>query len=253
MQYNRFLPLIVPLIAYGLSQIFYFRPNLIYVILVLQLLLFFFTARQFIIISYKTEKWWNLVILPFLFSTGLIVFSALIPNLLVVQILYLLNLVFLYFYFRTIYYYLIKTDSYNQYHLENLAAYGNFLTFYMIASSIYGLEAFLNLPVWVMVITLAITTMLIVHQVMWANLINPAAAIFYILIVAMIIVEVAWSISFLTLSYYVLGLLLAVCYYVTIGLVKAHLLDRLDRRSVQLYLSFGLLSIIIVLLTSRWI
>jgi len=63
----------------------------------------------------------------------------------------------------------------------------------------------------------------------------------------------AWSVSFLTLSYYVLGLIVAICYYVLIGLVKAYLLDNLSAKTVKWYLIFGFLALILVLLTARWI
>jgi len=73
------------------------------------------------------------------------------------------------------------------------------------------------------------------------------------LLVCLVLVELAWSISFLTLSYYILGLILAICYYILIGLVRFYLLGTLDKKIAKLYLIYGFGALLIVLLTSRWI
>jgi len=63
----------------------------------------------------------------------------------------------------------------------------------------------------------------------------------------------AWAASFTSLSFYILGLILAVCYYILIGLIRFYLLGRLTRQTIKLYLIFGLSSIFLVLLTAKWI
>jgi len=252
MKYNRFLPLLVVVFVAALSEIFFFWPQMIYVIFVLAVLLFFFVARQFTKASSKNESWWNYLILPAFFFSGLIVFSSMIPNRFLVQLLFFLNIIFIYIYFRTIYYYLIKTDYYRNYSMENLSAYGNFLTFYFIASAVYGFQSFLNISVWFLIIIMLAATGLIVYQVMWTNKIDIQIGFFYILLICLVVTELVWSASFLPLSFYILGLFLSICYYMLIGLVKFYLLDKLEKRVIKLYLGFGFFSILIVLFTSRW-
>jgi len=252
MKYNCFLPLLISLAVIILSEIFFFWPQMIYVILVLAVLLFLFTLRQFKQASLKKEKWWNFLILPSCFYVGLIVFSSLIPNKLLVQLLFIFNIVFLYFYFRSLYYYLIKPDFYQDQSLENFSSYGNFLAFYFIASAIYGLQAFLNIPVWLLVLVMLVVIGLIVYQIIWINKINIHVGLFYILLACLILVELAWSVTFLPLSFYILGLILSICYYMLIGLIRYYLLNRLDKKIIKLYLIFGFSSIFMVLLTARW-
>jgi hypothetical protein len=252
MKYNCFLPLLISLAVIILSEIFFFWPQMIYVILVLAVLLFLFTLRQFKQASLKKEKWWNFLILPSCFYVGLIVFSSLIPNKLLVQLLFIFNTVFLYFYFRSLYYYLIKPDFYHDHSLENFSSYGNFLAFYFIASAIYGLQAFLNIPVWLLALVILVVVGLIVYQIIWINKINIHVGLFYILLACLILVELAWSVTFLPLSFYILGLILSICYYMSIGLIRFYLLNRLDKKIIKLYLIFGFSSIFMVLLTARW-
>lgn len=253
MKYNRVLPLLNPIFVYALLELFYFKQNLVYVSLVFILLSFLFTSRQFVLASEIKEKVFNILILPSTFTISLASFVAITPNPLLVQILFFFNLVFLYLYFRTVYYFLIAPKHYKKFSLQNLSAYGNFASFYFLSSAVYGIQVFINAPIWILMIFVLISTLLIVYQVIWANMIDKKERLFYILISGLIITEIAWSISFLTLSYYVLGLILSVSYYTIIGLLRFYLLGALNKKLVKIYLIFGLSSILLVLLTSRWI
>lgn len=253
MRYNHFLPLILSISIYILLELFIYYPKLIYVILLVVILLLFFSVRQFIIAGGKKESMISLLILPSIFTVGAVIFSTMIYNRMVVQILILLNVFFIYFYFRALYYYLIKIDLYKPYFLYNLSSYGNFLAFYFWASSLYGLNVFLKTPIWILIILLMFIIMAIMYQILWAYSIEIKKGYFYILLVTLVLVELAWVASFLTLSYYVLGLLLAQFYYILIGIVKLYLREKLNSKNLKLYLIYGFLSIFLVLLSARWI
>jgi hypothetical protein len=45
----------------------------------------------------------------------------------------------------------------------------------------------------------------------------------------------------------------AICYYMSTGLARLYLLERLEKRHVKAYLSYGFLSILAIILTSQWI
>jgi hypothetical protein len=225
---------------------------MIYVSLVFANLLIFFTVSQFTKASAVSKSWHYFLILPALFLTGLGVYSILFASKFIVQILFVLNFIFLYFYLRSVYYYLIQPAMYKDLTLENISSYGNFLTFFFISSVIYGLQSFLNIPIWPLMVIMVFVAALIVYQVLWANKIEIKSSLVYIFISSLVLVEIAWSISFLPLNFNVAGLILAICYYMLMGLVRHHLLENLDKRTVQLYLFSGFGSILIVLLTSRW-
>lgn len=268
MKYNRYLLLILPITVLVFLEIFYKTPKLIFIILVLIYLLFFFVVRQFIIESGKNVKLFNIFILPAYFTTGIISFSLLLPdlsivylkpfgitllNITLVRLFFLVNIVFIYRYFKDIYCYLVKTEKYRKFSLENYASYANFMAYYLIASSVYGFQAFLNTSVWILVLMMSLVSGIVSYQVMWANKIKFKVSIFFILILCLTLTELAWTISFLTTSYYILGLILAICYYILIGLTRFYLLGNLNKKIIKLYLVYGLSSLFIVLLTSRWI
>jgi hypothetical protein len=252
MKLVRFIPLLVPLLAYLFSEIIYFWPKAIYAVLVAVFFLFLFSSVAMIKRSGNKDKWWNVFILPTYFYIGIMVFITMIPNKLIIQFLFLLNLFFQYFYFRTVYNYLIKVDDYQSHSLENISSYGNFLGIYFISSAIYGLQSFLDTSVWQVMLAMLLVVGLAIYQVFWSNNIDFKVGFFYILLLCLVLVEIAWTATFLPSSFYILGLLFSICYYMLIGLTRFYLMQKLDRRVVKLYLIYGFSSILIVLLTARW-
>lgn len=252
MKYNRLLPLLIPFIILLLFELFFFSPKMIYVSLVLANLLIFFSVSQFTKASETSADWWNFLIIPSLFLTSLTIYSVLFASKLAVQSLFILNFAFLYFYLRAVYYYLNRPAMYKNSTLENISSYGNFLTFFFASSVIYGLQSFLNISIWPLAVVMAVVAALIVYQMVLVNKIEVKSTLVYILIGSLVLVELAWSISFLPLNFNAAGLILAICYYMLMGMVKHHLLDNLEKRTVKLYLSFGFGSVLLILLTARW-
>jgi hypothetical protein len=248
----RFIPLLVPVLTYIFSEIINFWPKAIYVVLASAIVLFSFASAALIKRSGNKNKWWNIFILPMYFYVGVMLFVTIIPSKFIVQLLFLLNLFFQYFYFRTVYNYLIKIEDYQNYSLENISSYGNFLGIYFMSSAIYGLQSFLNTPVWLVMLAMLLVVGLAIYQVFWTNGIGFNDGFFYILILCLVLIEIAWTATFLPSSFYILGLLFSICYYMLIGLTRFYLLEKLDKRIVKLYLIYGFSSILLVLLTARW-
>lgn len=252
MKYNRLLPLLTPLITLIFLEIFYKNPKLIYVVLVLINLSIFFTLRQFCKAGEIEKNWRDFYILPGLMSAAVVFYSILLSSKAVIQLLFALFIVLLYLYLRHAYYYLVRPIAYEPFSIENISSYGNFLTFFLFASAIYGLQSFLNTPVWILMLFMLLIVLLVIYQIVWANKINVKKAAYYILLTGLILIELFWSISFLPLNYNAAGLILAICYYVIIGLLRHYLLDKLDKNKVKLYLAVGTISLVAILFTSRW-
>jgi hypothetical protein len=253
MKINRFLPLITPMLGFLISEVFFFWPKSIFFMLIAAVTLFYYTLKIISKSSDRNKASWHYLILPASFYISLIFFTALIPGKIIVQSLLVLNLVFSYLYFRAIYIFLMGLSSYQEHSLENISAYGNFLAAYFIFSSIFGFESYLNISVWQLILIMLVAVSLIVFEDFWVNKIHFTIGLFYTLIISLVLVELAWTASMLPLSFYVLGLVLAICYYMLVGLVRSYLLLKLDKKTIKLYLFYGFISIFIVLITSRWL
>jgi hypothetical protein len=230
----------------------FIRPFYAYIFVFLIVYTYILTAMNFTRNS-STEKWWNYAILPTCFTVSLVAFVVLISNEFFVGTLFLLNTLFIYLYFRTIYGIINASDEEPGYSLENLSSYGNFLAVYFLSASVYGLQSFLGASIAYLMIFFVIFIAFVSYQVMWANKINPKEFLKFLFLICVVLLELAWSISFLTLSYYVLGLVLAIFYYILIGIIRFHLRGNLDKKIIKLYVIFGSICMLVVLLTATWL
>lgn len=253
MKLNRLLPLLIPVLIYALAEMYFFYPKLIYTVVVLINLLIWFAVWQFCSKSQVDKEWWNYLILPAVMSTAVIAYSVFLSSKLAIQLLFVLNLVFLYFYLRHIYYYLLSPSAYEVFSIENISSYVSWFSFFLLSAVIYGLQSFLNLPIFQLALIMLAATALIVYQIIWVNKIELKEGLPYILISCLILVELCWSISFLPFNYNISGLALAICFYVIVGLMKNQLLDKLDATKVKMYLILGSVSLCLILFTARWL
>lgn len=256
MKNKHFLSLLVvfiPAIVLVFLEIFYFNPRMIYVILVLVNLSIFWAVWQFSKASDTGENWRNFMILPSLMSVGVIFYSILLSNRLFIQILFVFYIILLYVYLRYVYYYLLRPSSYAAFSIENISSYGNFLTFFLISTAIFGLKSFLNISVWILIAALLIVSTLITYQIIWANAVSIKKGAIFIFINSLILLELFWAAFFLPINHYAAGLSMAICYYILIGMVRHFLIEKLDAKKIKLYLGFGLASLFIVLVTARWL
>lgn len=250
---SRFLILLIPVIILLLLESFLIKPKIFYLALVLSVFLIFFTVRQFTKASLISKQWWNFIILPAFFTISLALYSTMISHKIFIQFLFFLNTLFIYYYLKNIYYYLLYPGFYKSQSLENMSAYGNFLVIFFSFSAIYSLQSFLNIPIWLLMIAALLISALVIYHVLWINKINFKDSLIFILICALLLIEMAWAITFLPLNYNAVGLVIAVCYYMLIGLIRFYLRGQISKKIIKLYLSLGFVSIFIILLTSRWI
>ncbi len=255
---NRFFPLIIPLLIFALFEFLYFNSNSLYLVFVFTFLLILFSGRQLILGTTKNEKSYNVILLPIYLSFSTILLSIMIPmdyffGKLIIQVLFIFVIIILYYYYRLLYFYLINPSKYQKYSLAFLSSYANFLSVYLLASAIFGLQSFLNIPIWFLMLLMLLFIIVVVYELMWINSILGPKSYFYIALVCLTIFQLSWAISFLTLSYYILGLLIAIAYYVLIGLVRFHLLKIINKKIIKTYLTLGFVSLLIVLLTAHWI
>ena len=185
-------------------------------------------------------------------SAAIITYSTLLVSKFIIQLLFILNIISLYFYLRNVYYYLVRPAAYKIFTIESISSYGNFLIFFLISAALYGFQSFLNIKVWPLMMALLAITALIVYQMIWANKIDLSRGMIYILISCLVILELSWSVSFLPLNHNIAGLIIAICYYMLTGLIRHYLLDKLDKEKIKSYLGFGMASLFIILFAAKW-
>jgi hypothetical protein len=238
---------LIPLVNFFIFEAFFLRPKLFYAALIVSSFLFLLAVKKITGKKTKDKEFWNFSILPILFSGSVAAYSLLITNHFFVHLLFLLNFAFSFYYLKNIY------QGKQGEFLENISSYGNFLIVFFSFSVIYGLKTFLNVPVWILISVAAVVMILIISQIFWANKVTSRSNTIFIFIACLILTQLAWVLYFLPFNYNALGLILAICYYVLIGMIKLCLSEKLTARNIKLYLISGLSGIFLILLTAKWI
>lgn len=251
----KILPLVIPLIVFFFLECFIIFPGFFYVALVFINLAILHVTIQITKQSESGEAWYNFFILPSFFATSAACYSIILTNSWIMQFIFILTSIFIYLYFKQIYYYLILPKRYKNNALENFSSYGNFLVMFFSFSVVYGLQSFLNIPIHLLILILIPVIWIVSYQVVWTNKINMREGAVFILINTLILTELAWTASFLPQSYNTVGLIMAICYYMVTGIVRFSLSQKLKdiRNKAKQYLVFGVACILIILLTSKWI
>jgi len=185
-----FFIFLTPLINLALFELFFFRNSLFYWCLIISIALILVSVQ---IISGKkifSRDYWNFCIFPVLFSGSLAAYSLLQVGNFTIQLLYLFDAIFIFYYLKNIY--AGQRDEF----LENISSYGNFFTIFFSFAAIYGLSDFLGAPVWILVLAAAAIITLIIYQIFWVNRVSLAAASTFMLLSCLTLIEIGWALFF---------------------------------------------------------
>ncbi len=249
------------------------KKNLLFVVIIffiLELHLFstklFFISLPiinicFIVHSIKFSKNLSNAILPSILASSVSSFTILLENKIIIQILLTSATFFLFWFYNLQSTFLSKRTFDSTSNYKNITLYGNFIAFYFSSSFIYGLLAYLSLNLFWLLILLTPLIALLIYNALntislekkYINSINKTNNIKILwFIICIATVELACIIAFLPFNYMTLGLILSLCNYVTIGLTQHHIKGTLSRHNIQLYISVGLIGIILTTITTRW-
>ena len=201
---------------------------------------------------YNLEQTFNYLILPLTLSMSAAIYSTLLSSRSGVQFVSLLTTGFLFFYYSNVYRSWRFPEKYKLENLEAVYSLGSWLAMFFGASAVYGLQYFLSLPNWLPTIVLLAIVMLLTYKSLWIRGFDIRHNLVFVFLLPFIVVQVGWSLYFLPFSYNVLGLILAMTYFLSVTLIKLHLGHRLDRRSLRRYLFFIAILLTLVLLTAKW-
>lgn len=203
--------------------------------------------------SSLTDHFVNYLIFPLFLVNCTVAYIVLVNQAWLIHLLFIFSSILIYLYIKYIFLIFLKPSLYTPLSLENLSVYGNFLVTFLLFSSIFGWQAFLDMAVWKSSIIVLFAIGFINYEIFWFHKININKFLIYIFVSSLLLVELVWVVSFLPFNFNILGFILAVFAYVIIGLAKLHLLDKLDKKSIKLHLGIAFVSIFVILLTTQWI
>jgi len=199
--------------------------------------------------------WLNLIILPLIFITGTIAYVSLLPesiflNKILSQCIFAATLYFLYVYFRQLHVFLREPERPN--HLLSFSSGATFLALFLAVSAIFGLQLFLNLSYWILMLIIILIALGLTYQFLWLNSLQRGENWLFTGVIVFVMAQIFWALYFLPFDYNVLGLLLVLAYYVLISVLKFYLTDSLHRRQLKPLFIFVAVILFLIFLTVRW-
>ena len=159
----------------------------------------------------------------------------------------------LFFYLRHLYNFLFQIAHYIPLALEGYSSYLNIISFLFLSISVYGLINFLNIKLYYLALVIVLAAFVLSYQFFWINKIDEQHNLFASVLMSILTVEFFWSMSFFPISHFVVGLSLAITYYIIINLTLLHFLEKLDKRLVKIYIAIGVFCLLAILLSAKWL
>jgi len=252
MKFSRFAVIIFPLIIWLLAQAYFIWPELFYISLGLSaalIIAFTFFLKK----PERRTPWWLMAILPLCFLISITTFISLQANGFLIQLLFLVLAIFLFNYFKNLYYFWNRPELYQEENYGSIRAYGSFLVIFFSAADLFGLQSLLSLTVWPMFLMFSVVLLGVAYLNLDLEKSDNKTTWQFSIITTWLIAEMAWVFVFLPLNYNVSALSIAIIYYLIINLTRLYLQKALTPKKIKLYLILSYAGLAILLFTANWL
>lgn len=249
---NRTISFFAPLFIFLTWEIFFTQPKSI---IIFGLIIFAITFFAFWFLSSQkiNKEFWQFFSLPFVFISSSFLFSILLlPEGIFRHIFIVAIAFFMYLILESIFNFLYRPNIYQTQSIETFFGYLNLLIIFFLTSSFYNLTFFLNLSLWLVLIFFFFTVLFLNFYFFWVNKILTKENVLYVLIIALIMAEFFWVISFSPANFFVSSLILVLIYYLMVVFSKYHILKILNKKIIRQYLIIIGIALLLTLLTAQW-
>ena len=233
-------------------EIIYFYPKFYLWAFIIANLLIIYAVARVLKNRARAKEYWFAFILPIIFPNSALFFSFLLDKK-YIHLFILLSAIFIHYYFRQIYDYFYQEGEKDSWKIGNFTYYSGLLSFFFTASIVYGLQSYLNISVAKLIFLIIAVCFLVSFQYLKFYQIPFRESALYLFISCVIMTEIGWIGSFFPLKFFITGAIVSIIYYLVSGLLKFYLLGKLNKIIIRNHILVGLLSLIIILLTSRWV
>lgn len=240
-----------------LSAFMYFvlwsRPEALLGLLVFSLFIFIVLLARLLKFEVKSLPFWIFFSLPLmlLLASFLLFFFTESPVTIFIGGLFITGLIWVFL--ESLYTFYYFPANYQPYSLEYLALSMYVVMTFALCSGSYALLLFIQvLPVWLPVIILFAFFVFSIVCMFWVSKVHIESSLIYGLVGALALTQLFLAISFLPTSFMVNGAVLAIFFYMFLGISRAHILERLSKVVLRRYLLSGILGIILLLITTKW-
>jgi len=213
-------------------------------IVVLAVILLALIAYGIVLVRLEEDRPFTLLqpVLPVLAAVGLTGFSFFLPTSPLLHLYYVLA--------ALVFFWLLKHGAKQAYPTWNWTI--STIIFFLDMAVILGLRSNLFMPVLLTLGLISVASFLISLQALWRAAI-PAAAVLLALVVALVLTQISWVLQFSPAHFLIQAGILVVLYYVLFHLLSLSLQRQLRREDITEYAVVGVVALVVLLATARWI
>ena len=203
--------------------------------------------------EFKRFVFWVFLVLPIFLLFSALLFFLFLENDVLKLLLGILVTVCIWLYAESVFAFYHLPSSYQAYTLEFLSLIISILSAFFFTSGMYAMSLFMQLPVWVPAISVALFTFIVSIVVLWVSKVALQVALKFAVVGAICMAQVYIVFSLLPTSFLSNAAGFAVVLYSFLGLSRADALDKLSKTVVIRYLSIGAVLLLAIFATARWI
>jgi len=252
MKKNYLYLILAPFVIWVLEEIFFFEPSFFFLSLSLSLLIIAFSVRS-IIKKYRSKFWPALILAPASFYISFSFYSAIIISQFWIQTIFLLVALFIFFYLRYIHLYFSLATEGGEAKLRQLLLIGSFLSSFAFAATLYALPIFLSWSSLLLLgIFIVVGACLFGQLLVFKKRVDKDKIIFWGINV-FVLTEFAGIFFLLPLNYNILGVLLAIIFYLLVLFDEWREEDRLNWKNLKWPVVIACLIFVLIFLSARWL
>jgi len=134
-----------------------------------------------------------------------------------------------------------------------ITMYGCLFTYFLASSSLFGLQSFLSLSPWLLLLAFIPFVFASIRSLAFSQGWNHHKDIWIWPLLTLLSLQIAMMLLLLPLNYLVAGILNTLAFYSMVNFLRLYNNKNLTRRKIKNYAWFSALSLIIILLTARWL
>jgi len=159
----------------------------------------------------------------------------------------------LFFFTEQVFYYLHLPVRYQAYTIEHLSLVLHVLVLYFCASIGFGLQLFLQIPLWLIAPVIFLLMCYMLAATFWVSKIEHDLVRSTVIAGAVLITEFFLALSLLPSGLYVNAAILTIFFYLFLGLTRAHFFENLSRIFLRRYLLIACGLLVLIVGTAQWV
>jgi len=194
-----------------------------------------------------------LMIFAVIFAVSGFAYSLILESATVINVFLIVWSLVYWFYLEAVFHDFYKTAKSDVFNLLNILLYGSILIIFFLTATLASFNIFLNLSWLWLLLTAAVVYFSIIYLVFQRSFLTSRRAALYAGITDLILIEILGGLLLWPSSFYVIAVIVALCYYLLTQITLYVSADKLNRgRLVRLLLFSGLI-LLIVLATAAWL